>query len=182
MKTKSEIRNFAKKARDGFPADYIAEKSGEVIQNLLSHYPEIKEKTVMSYKSIRGEINLDNLENHISSKVFYPVIENGIVVAKSENFQIGAFGIYEPTCGEIEKEKIDICLIPGVAFSKNMQRIGFGKGFYDVFLQNFKGIKIGITYENLMVETIDPDKFDIPMDIIITEKNIYGNIHKKGQA
>lgn len=136
----------------------------------------------MSYKSIRGEINLDGLENHISSKIYYPVIENGIVVPKSENFQIGAFGIFEPTSGKIDKDKIEICLIPGVAFSKNMQRIGFGKGFYDVFLHNFQGIKIGITYEELIEETINPDKFDIPMDIIITEKNIYGNIHKKGQA
>ncbi len=153
-----------------------------MIKNILASLPEIKEKTVMSYKSIRGEINLDALENHIARKIYYPVIENGIVVAKSENFQIGAFGISEPTSGEIKKEKIDICLVPGVAFSKNMQRIGFGKGYYDVFLQNFKGIKIGITYESLMVETIAPDEFDIPMDIIITEKSVYGNIHKKGQA
>ncbi len=148
-----------------------------VIKNILSLDLDIKNKVVMSYKSIRGEINLDGLESLVSQKIYYPVIEGGVVVAKSENFKIGAFGISEPTSGEIAKEKIDICLVPGVAFSKNMQRIGFGKGFYDVFLQNFKGIKIGITYEELLEEVITPDMFDIPMDIIITENNIY-----KGQA
>lgn len=177
MKTKSEIRAFAKNKRDGFSHEYIAEKSRQVIENLLSCNLEIENKTVMSYNSIRGEINLEKIQSFAVAKLYFPVIENGEVVAKSENFKKGSFGILEPTEGEISKDKIDICLVPGVAFSKNMQRIGFGKGFYDKFLNDFKGVKIGITYEEFIVENIIPDKFDIPMDIIITENNIY-----RGQA
>lgn len=172
MKTKSEIRSYCKKKRDGFSAEEIANASEKVLKNITQSNLDLCGKTIMAYNSIRGEINLAKLENLTDNKIYYPTIQNGKVVAKSENFKIGKFGISEPTSGEIDKSKIDICFIPGVAFSKNMQRIGFGKGFYDEFLNDFQGVKIGITYEEFLFENITGENFDIPMDIIITEKQI----------
>ncbi len=173
MSDKKVTRQKFKKIRDEFSAEYINQESEKVIAKIKSLEFDWQNATVMAYKSIRGEINLDKLSEVIENKIYFPVIENGKVVAKSENFQLGSYGVSEPTIGEIAKDKIDVCFVPGIAFSENMQRIGFGKGYYDVFLQDFNGIKIGITYQEFLVQDILVDKFDIPMDMIITPTNIY---------
>ena len=73
---------------------------------------------------------------------------------------------------------MDIILIPLVAFNKKLERIGYGKGFYDKFLARFNNaIKRphfwGIDYDFQIVEEIFGDKLDIKLDKVITETNIY---------
>ena len=60
-----------------------------------------------------------------------------------------------------------ICIVPGVAFDKNNNRIGYGKGYYDRFLQNYKGSKIGLAYNKCICDEIETDKFDVKLDKII---------------
>lgn len=73
------------------------------------------------------------------------------------------------------KEEVtpDIILIPGLGFTKEFERIGRGGGCYDRYLENFKGIKIGICFEQQVKETVYATKQDIKMNMIITEKYIY---------
>ena len=73
---------------------------------------------------------------------------------------------------------MDIILIPLVAFNKKLERIGYGKGFYDKFLARFNNaIKRpyfwGIAYDFQIVEEIFGDQLDIKLDKVITETNIY---------
>ena len=64
-------------------------------------------------------------------------------------------------------------MVPGVAFSpKTGVRIGYGKGFFDRFLKDFKGIKIGLSFEIQLVDDIPANEEDIAMDAIITEKRV----------
>ena len=66
----------------------------------------------------------------------------------------------------------NIILIPGLAFSETMHRIGYGGGFYDVFLpQAPTAIKIGLCYD-FQITQFDEDPHDVPLDIIITDKRI----------
>ena len=51
-------------------------------------------------------------------------------------------------------------------------RVGFGKGFYDRFLNTYVGAKIGLCYSNCIVSQIDNDNTDIKADIIITERSV----------
>lgn len=67
----------------------------------------------------------------------------------------------------------DILLIPGLAFTKTGKRLGRGKGYFDRYLANFKGIKIGVAYECQMFSDLSQDEFDIKMNFLVTEKNIY---------
>ena len=55
----------------------------------------------------------------------------------------------------------------------NGNRIGYGKGFYDKFLIGFKKFKIGICYDFQLVKSFSKSNQDIPIDAIITEKNVY---------
>jgi 5-formyltetrahydrofolate cyclo-ligase len=66
----------------------------------------------------------------------------------------------------------DVVFIPLIACDKNKNRIGFGKGYYDKFLQNRNCIKVGICYDFQVVANITPNATDIPLDIIVTESEI----------
>ena len=67
----------------------------------------------------------------------------------------------------------DIVLVPGVAFTKEMDRLGRGKGYFDRYLKDYAGVKIGICFEQQILDEIKTNEFDIKMNLIITEKNIY---------
>lgn len=65
-----------------------------------------------------------------------------------------------------------ILFIPGLGFGEDGGRVGRGKGFYDRYLENFKGLKIGITYETLLVPKVPMEDHDRYMDWIVSEKGI----------
>ena len=74
--------------------------------------------------------------------------------------------------GEAVSPQFDIILVPGIAFDRDGNRMGFGKGFYDRFLMEGSGIKIGICYDFQLIDKIPISEYDVPVDIVITEENI----------
>jgi 5-formyltetrahydrofolate cyclo-ligase len=65
-------------------------------------------------------------------------------------------------------------VVPGTAFDKKLNRVGYGKGFYDRFLNSVNaGLTVGFAFECQLFETIDCEPHDVPADILITENNIY---------
>jgi len=88
----------------------------------------------------------------------------------------GRFGILEPRpdARRIAKPPADsVVVVPGVAFSVDGWRIGYGGGYFDRFLANFRGPIIGLAYDIQIVTHIDHAPHDIPMDFIVTETTIY---------
>ena len=85
---------------------------------------------------------------------------------------INNYGIPEPISNNIKYP--DILLVPLVAFDKNLNRIGYGGGFYDRYINKIKKVKkitsIGLAYSFQQVEKILINKYDIQLDFIITEK------------
>ena len=90
-----------------------------------------------------------------------------------EPLNINKYGIPEPISNNIKYP--DILLVPLVAYDKNFNRIGYGGGFYDRYINRIKKIKkiitIGLAYSFQRVKKIPFDKYDIKLDFIITEKN-----------
>ena len=85
------------------------------------------------------------------------------------------YGIPEPVLtNDSETDEPDVVIVPGIAFDINLNRIGFGGGYYDRFLRNKNAVKIGACFDCQLVERIDADPHDIRMDIIVTEKQIVG--------
>lgn len=76
---------------------------------------------------------------------------------------------------EILETKVEpkVFLVPGLGFTKNMQRIGRGKGFYDRYLVSRDCVKIGVCSEIQLVDEIPTDEFDVKMNFLITDKEIY---------
>ena len=90
-----------------------------------------------------------------------------------EPFVINKYGIPEPSSNLIKFP--DIFLVPLVAFDKNLNRVGYGGGFYDRYIKKAKKRKkiltIGLAYSFQKVKKILSNKNDMKLDYIITEKN-----------
>ena len=61
---------------------------------------------------------------------------------------------------------------PGICFDKAFYRIGYGKGYYDRFFNTYNGIKIGLCYDDCLIDDTYHDCYDIPVDIIVTDNGI----------
>jgi len=69
-------------------------------------------------------------------------------------------------------ERIDLVLVPGLAFDKSGARIGFGLGCYDDFLKLTIGKKAGLCFEQQLFDRLPKESKDVPMDVIITEQRV----------
>ena len=67
----------------------------------------------------------------------------------------------------------DVVLVPGLAFTELKHRLGRGAGYFDTFLEHYKGVAIGIFYECQKVENVFEEKHDQKLDYIITETRVY---------
>ena len=74
---------------------------------------------------------------------------------------------------EVDIKKIDMIVVPGVAFDREGGRIGFGQGFYDRFLRGAGPFCVGLAFELQVLETLPLEKYDETLDAIITERQIY---------
>ena len=86
---------------------------------------------------------------------------------------INKFGIPEPISNNTKFP--DILLVPLLAFDKNFNRIGYGGGFYDRYINRLKKIKkiitIGVAYSFQKIKKIPVEKYDIKLDFVVTEKD-----------
>lgn len=105
-----------------------------------------------------------------------------IEYTKSSSLQLNHFGITEPTNKEraISPEKLDLVLLPLVGFDESGNRLGTGGGYYDrtfAFVNGSprpaKPLLIGLAYDFQKITTLQPQHWDITLDGIITEKQLY---------
>ena len=81
--------------------------------------------------------------------------------------------LLEPIVLETEAvtpEDIDLQIVPGVVFSNDGYRIGFGGGYYDRYIKNYSGVAISIAFESQIGHAVPIENHDISVDKIFTEK------------
>ncbi|MEQ7798265.1 5-formyltetrahydrofolate cyclo-ligase [Pedobacter sp. ASV1-7] len=83
------------------------------------------------------------------------------------------YGILEPEMGELHSGGVDMVLIPMLAFDLQGYRVGYGKGFYDRFLQDIDVFKIGLSFFDPVDRIDDINEHDVRMDSCITPDRIY---------
>ena len=93
-----------------------------------------------------------------------------ILISPYTNFKTNKWNILEPVGGQI-LEDIDLAIIPLVAY-ENLKRVGHGGGYYDRFLSKNNCVKLGIAFDCQEMQDILTESFDIPLDILVTEKKI----------
>ena len=153
-------------------------KSNSIFEKVIDSEEYKSSRVIGLYKSLPSEVNTDRLiEYSLNDKVvLLPRVEGDNIVFyrifNNQEFVKSSFGIYEPTQGEIITS-IDLLIVPGICFDKHCNRIGFGKGYYDRFLEGKDIRTIGICFEEQICGSIKTDEHDKKLSKVITDKNIY---------
>ena len=155
-----------------------------LIFNLIRKHFNKKKIIIAGYYPSNYEVNILNFLEKASNKRFriaLPVIRSSSRMSfKSwvfkEPLYVNKFGILEPK--DTKKEVIpDLIMVPLVAFDGRLNRIGYGKGYYDRSLRKIKNIKkktvaLGIAYSFQKCKSIPISKHDFKLDYIFTERGI----------
>ena len=156
----------------------------DLIFKLIKKHFDKKKITIAGYYPSNYEVNILKFLEIASKKNFkiaLPVIKssndmNFKLWNYEEPLSINKFGILEPQ--NSNRETIpDLILVPLVAFDNHLNRIGYGKGFYDKKLKKIIKIKkniicLGVAYAFQNYNTIPAEKHDFKLDYIFTEQGI----------
>jgi 5-formyltetrahydrofolate cyclo-ligase len=183
--TKSEIRHKILSKRNSIYRDAIITNSKFINNKIISIEEYQRSKSLGVYYPIGSEVQTFELIKHSlnNNKIvslpkitdsmtieFFKIIEDSF---EKISFRKGRYGIFEPSISTDTIDKIDMLIIPGIAFDLNGNRIGYGKGYYDRFLSSKKSkYNIGLAYEIQVLNNIPNNELDVPVDIIVTEKRI----------
>lgn len=115
-----------------------------------------------NHPDIHIVVSKSNFEDHSMSH--HPFSKEDLV----EN----AYHIPEPQTTTLFEGKIDMVLVPLLAFDKRGYRVGYGKGFYDRFLSGIETLKIGISLFDMIDEIEDVHEADIRLDLCVTPSTI----------
>mgnify|MGYP006303390527 CR=1 FL=1 len=178
---KEKFRSKLLEQRESISATEYFGASAAIIERLKDQ-PEFQSaKTVHSYVSMnkRREVETQELIIEMLSKgkqIVVPVTNidehtlNHVHLTSFKDLETNKWGVLEPKSGtEISPSALDLVIIPMVAADEYCNRMGYGKGFYDRFLKQVHAPKIGLIFEQNVVDELPTEEFDIPMDKIITE-------------
>ena len=177
---KSEIRNKIIKIRKNKFDKDLKINLGKFISFLKIN--KLNFKSVGGYYPSNYEIDdldiLDLLEKNFF-KVSLPIIKkdnqmNFFKWSNNDPLKINKFGIPEPVSSRIFYP--DILLVPLVAYDSSLNRLGYGGGYYDRYIEKLdkikKVIKIGLAFSFQKISSIPTNKYDKKLDFIVTEKEI----------
>ena len=176
---KSEFRRFFLNLRREMDKYTIKEKSNQIINNLLKSDLYKNASSIFVYVSKNKEVDTrDFIEKALADgkKIYVPKIKSREIIAVKLNdiseLEAGRFDI--PTSmSEDSITNPDLTICPGLSFDDDKNRLGFGGGYYDRFLAKNQGIKIGLMISEFASSKIPTDSWDIKMDYVITEDEIF---------
>lgn len=167
MRGKSDLRKWAKEERKRY--NYC----GETLAKNLSELEVYKKALhVMLFYPMEFEVNLLSLLNDIDKNFYLPRINGSELLVcpykKGDKLKMSKYNTLEPLSQAVDKNILDVVIIPALCCDKDYCRLGYGGGFYDRFLEDCCAFKVACISKNLIVETVFPEKYDIPMDFIVT--------------
>ena len=102
-----------------------------------------------------------------------PVLRHGIFQGEQELRQ-GPFGVQEPFLDDTQDlPSPDVVLVPALAIDRSGNRVGYGKGYYDSFLNGLTASKIVPLFSNQVVDGIPSEPHDVSVDILVTEQGAF---------
>ena len=137
--------------------------------------------TVLVYVATAEEIDTKGIINAAfanKKRVAVPVTNEDYslifyYINSLEELKSGRFNILEPVdkTAKVEDFENSICVVPALCCDLAGNRVGYGKGCYDRFLENYEGKKICLCYADNILPSVECDSTDVKMDIIVS--NLY---------
>ena len=180
---KDEIRKQILEKRSSLSHEEVDKKSELIIENLTPYLKNAQ--NIMIFMDMKNEVRITKLLEFYPKKNFFI---SKIVNSKNREMKINKynenelvlhkFGYYESSSDDFYDEKtLDIVIVPALAFDSSKNRIGFGGGYYDTFLnkvreKNKNTLFIGVCYDFQMIEEVPIEGHDITLDLVINESEV----------
>ena len=180
---KDKIRKEILAKRNILSDKDINEKSDLIIKNLASYIENVQ--NIMIFMDMKTEVKITKLLELYPKKNFFI---SKITNSKNREMKINKynknelilhkFGYYESSSNDFYDEEIlDVVIVPALAFDSKKNRIGFGGGYYDTFLEkvrkkNNKVLFIGVCYDFQIIDSVPTEKHDVTLDFVISESKI----------
>ncbi len=181
---KQNLRKKYRNIRQEMLPAHKEKRDNLIFERLINFQKYQKARTLLCFVSTDIEVDTKQLINHAlenGKQVAVPkcLDKNGnmefFLITSLSELKKDSYGILEPDeniATRLVNFTNSVCILPGFAFDMNGFRIGYGKGFYDRFLQRYTGVKIGVCYNSCMTSTLPRGRFDISADYIVTQKYI----------
>ena len=184
MESKKELRKRILSIRNNMPGEDVVNNSRIIRDKIIGLDVFKQSKVIFIYMDFKNEVMTSDLIKHMlfeKKRVVVPYTDTvSTVLIPSEitgesDLKLNSFGYSEPKkVSPVNIEEIDLVIVPGLVFDKNLNRIGFGKGYYDRILNKLKASarKVAVAHDFQVLEEIPAEEHDVKMDMIITEKSI----------
>lgn len=180
---KDKIRKEILAKRNILSDKDINKKSDSIIKNLASYIENVQ--NIMIFMDMKTEVKITKLLEFYPNKNFFI---SKITNSKNREMKINKynknelilhkFGYYESSSNDFYDEEIlDVVIVPALAFDSKKNRIGFGGGYYDTFLEkvrkkNNKVLFIGVCYDFQIIDSVPTEKHDVTLDFVVSESKI----------
>jgi len=178
MSTSEKKARLRAEARGSLPP--TATESGRVCGKVLGWLEARRPGPTLVWMAIPGELDLGPVVARL------PMIEwlttrtppaGPLTVHPYHSpLELHRFGFHQPVASvpELPPTRIEVALVPGLAFDPGGRRLGRGKGYYDRLLGGLsaKALRVGVTLDRLMAETVPVDPHDVAMTHLITDNGV----------
>lgn len=184
---KGNLRRVMRETRDRLDPRFRAAASADIASRLAGLPEFARSATVLSYVSFRSEVETAAINRIVlaaGKRLGVPrvipetrEIEPRLVTDPVLDVASGYFGIPEPVPDRtrpLAPADIDLILVPGLAFDRAGNRLGYGRAFYDSFLASLPemAIFIGLCFECQFVERVPVEATDVPVHLVVTESRV----------
>ena len=185
MNTKAVLRTEYQKRRDSLTEEQIADCSIQISNlSLTLNIWEYSIYHLFMTNEKNKEIDTSYLLSVIQGKDKQPVIPKIVDDNRLEHFLLNdqtllknnRWGIPEPLSGiTINPKQIEVVFVPLLVFDQQGHRVGYGKGYYDRFLDQCSEstLKVGLTFFDPVTKIDDIETHDISLDFALTPERIY---------
>ena len=182
---KAELRRRMLHERSQLTAEQVAERSAAIRARLESIEAFRAARTVLTYvAALDNEVDTTpflEAEENGGRRVLIPVMAPQRALRWSEVHSRGeltpnTYGVPEPRLEFLRftpPPADAVALVPGLAFTPEGDRVGFGGGYYDRFLAGHPGLKIGLAFDLQLLPSCPSEPHDVPMDLVVTESRVY---------
>ncbi len=179
---KKQLRQEFLKQRLQIPQEAWQIKSQELSDRLIAWDIFQQAQNILAFTSFRQEPDLSKLWQNFPHKnwgfsrcVGQDLVWHQVAIADFDNsMRSGKYGICEPIADlpTMDLDNIDLILIPAIATDADGYRLGYGGGFYDRWLPQATGIKVGIIFDEFYLDKLPHDIWDIPLEAIVTDQQL----------
>lgn len=181
MNGKKEIRSKILKIRKALCEDEVRELSRAICHRVCGTEEYTRAGSVCLYMPINNEVDVTYMmdaADRDGKRIWLPRVKDGRMefcsYEKGKPLVAGAFGIPEPDSQKrLEADGNTLVIMPGAVFSEKRDRIGYGGGYYDVFLHdNPQCMTVAVCYDFQILTELPAEEHDIKPDVIVSSRRI----------